>query len=98
MHTGQAMPILDENTNMHAVLLEMTSKCLGCVGFVNQKGEFTGMLTDGDLRRCLSSSILNAIGLEMKSLKNFISAKKQSNPQKSLWEFRVLRLHKRDNR
>lgn len=58
MHTGQAMPILDENSNMQAVLLEMTSKCLGCVGFINQKGEFTGMLTDGDLRRCLSASIL----------------------------------------
>ena len=29
MHTGQSMPILDENANMQAVLLEMTSKCLG---------------------------------------------------------------------
>ena len=58
MHVGQAMPILDENSNMQAVLLEMTSKCLGCVGFVNQAGDLTGMLTDGDLRRCLSSSIL----------------------------------------
>lgn len=59
MHTGQAMPILDENSNMQAVLLEMTSKCLGCVGFINQNGDFTGMLTDGDLRRCLSASILD---------------------------------------
>lgn len=59
MHTGQDMPILDENSNMQAVLLEMTSKCLGCVGFINQNGDFTGMLTDGDLRRCLSASILN---------------------------------------
>ena len=58
MHTGQEMPILDENSNMQAVLLEMTSKCLGCVGFVNNKGDLTGMLTDGDLRRCLSPSIL----------------------------------------
>jgi arabinose-5-phosphate isomerase len=58
MHTGQDMPILDENSNMQAVLLEMTSKCLGCVGFINQNGDFTGMLTDGDLRRCLSASIL----------------------------------------
>ena len=71
MHTGQAMPLLDENSNMQAVLLEMTSKCLGCVGFINQKGEFTGMLTDGDLRRCLSSSILNekAINLMTKNPK-----------------------------
>ena len=59
MHTGQDMPILDENSNMQAVLLEMTSKRLGCVGFINQMGELTGMLTDGDLRRCLSPKILD---------------------------------------
>ncbi len=59
MHTGQAMPILDENSNMQSVLLEMTSKCLGCVGFINQNGDLTGILTDGDLRRCLSPSILS---------------------------------------
>lgn len=58
MHTGQEMPILDENSNMQAVLLEMTSKRLGCVGFINQTGELTGILTDGDLRRCLSAKIL----------------------------------------
>lgn len=71
MHTGQDMPILDENSNMQAVLLEMTSKRLGCVGFVNQNGDFTGMLTDGDLRRYLSASILEekAINLMTKSPK-----------------------------
>ena len=36
----------------------MTSKRLGCVGFINNNGELTGMLTDGDLRRCLSAQIL----------------------------------------
>lgn len=59
MHTGQDMPLLDENANMQAVLLEMTSKCLGCVGFVNSAGILTGILTDGDLRRCLSAQILS---------------------------------------
>lgn len=71
MHSGQEMPLLDENSNMQAVLLEMTSKCLGCVGFVDSDGDLTGMLTDGDLRRCLSSSILNekAINLMTKNPK-----------------------------
>ena len=59
MHTGQDMPVLDENANMQAVLLEMTSKRLGCVGFVNSAGILTGILTDGDLRRCLSAQILS---------------------------------------
>ena len=59
MHTGQDMPLLDENANMQAVLLEMTSKRLGCVGFVNSAGILTGILTDGELRRCLSAQILS---------------------------------------
>ena len=58
MHTGEEMPILEENSDMQRVLLEMTSKRLGCVGFINLNGELTGMLTDGDLRRCLSPQIL----------------------------------------
>lgn len=58
MHVGEEMPLLDENADMQAVLLEMTSKRLGCVGFVNTQGLLTGMLTDGDLRRWLSPQIL----------------------------------------
>ncbi len=65
MHTGQDMPVLDENSNMQAVLLEMTSKRLGCVGFINQSGELTGILTDGDLRRCLSAKILEEKAIDL---------------------------------
>lgn len=65
MHTNQEMPILNENSNMQAVLLEMTSKRLGCVGFINTDGELTGILTDGDLRRCLSSKILEEKAIDL---------------------------------
>lgn len=71
MHTGDEMPVLEENSDMQRVLLEMTSKRLGCVGFINSNGELTGMLTDGDLRRCLSPQILEekAINLMTKNPK-----------------------------
>lgn len=59
MHTDEEMPILEETSNMQQVLLEMTSKRLGCVGLINSSGILTGMLTDGDLRRCLSNKILD---------------------------------------
>lgn len=59
MHTDSEMPILSEDSNMQQVLLEMTSKRLGCVGFINNDGILTGMLTDGDLRRCLDSEIFS---------------------------------------
>ena len=39
MHKNSEMPILEEHSNMQQVLLEMTSKRLGCVGFINQEGK-----------------------------------------------------------
>ncbi len=65
MHKGADMPLLDEKANMHDVLLEMTGKRLGCVGFTDETGNLTGMLTDGDLRRCLSNDILNKRGIDV---------------------------------
>ena len=65
MHTGDEMPILEENSDMQRVLLEMTSKRLGCVGFINNEGKLTGMLTDGDLRRCLSAQVLEKKAIEL---------------------------------
>ena len=58
MHKGESMPILPYNASMHDALIEMTSKRLGCVGFIDESGNLTGIITDGDLRRCLSSDIL----------------------------------------
>ncbi len=59
MHTGEDMPVLYEESGMQNVLLEITSKRLGCVGFINNDGILTGMITDGDLRRCLSARIFD---------------------------------------
>ena len=57
MHKDNEMPILKENAGINDIILEMTSKRLGCVGFVNDKGELTGMFTDGDLRRCINHDL-----------------------------------------
>jgi arabinose-5-phosphate isomerase len=51
MHTGDDIPKVFEDTGMKQVILEMTSKRLGTTTVVNQKGELTGIFTDGDLRR-----------------------------------------------
>ena len=58
MHSGNEMPIVSEDTLMHDALLEMTSKMLGCVGIVNDNGILQGIITDGDLRRCLSPNLI----------------------------------------
>lgn len=58
MHTGDEMPLIGENAVMQDAILVMSSKMLGCVGIVNQNGELTGLITDGDLRRWMSPTLL----------------------------------------
>ena len=58
MHSGDEMPIIDENAIMQDALIVMTEKMLGCVGIVNKKGELIGMITDGDLRRWMSPNLI----------------------------------------
>jgi len=53
MHVKDALPLVAGDDPMKAVLIEMTSKRLGLAGVVNEQGELTGIITDGDLRRGL---------------------------------------------
>lgn len=59
MHRGEEIPLVKENADMQEAMLVMTSKMLGCVGIISEKGDLTGIITDGDLRRCMSSDILS---------------------------------------
>lgn len=59
MHTGDEIPLIGEDASMQEAMLTMSSKMLGCVGIVNNDGDLIGIITDGDLRRCMSSDILN---------------------------------------
>lgn len=56
MHTGDEMPILNEHASLRQVILTMSSKMLGCVGIVDENGNLSGMITDGDLRRAMVNS------------------------------------------
>jgi arabinose-5-phosphate isomerase len=53
MHTGEELPVVGLDTGADQVLLEMTSKRLGCTCVVDAEGRLQGMITDGDLRRSL---------------------------------------------
>ena len=65
MHKDTEIPILKETATINEIILEMTSKRLGCVGFVNKNNDFCGMFTDGDLRRCLNADLKNAKAFEI---------------------------------
>jgi len=51
MHAGKENPVVLEEATLKEAILEMTSKGLGCVSIINEKGKLTGIITDGDLRR-----------------------------------------------
>ena len=65
MHTGDEMPILEEHSTLKELILEMTSKRLGCVGLINKQGELTGIFTDGDLRRCIEKNAQTALAIDI---------------------------------
>ncbi|MCK5552505.1 MAG: KpsF/GutQ family sugar-phosphate isomerase [Deltaproteobacteria bacterium] len=53
MHTGEAFPMVGEDTLMREAIFEITSKRLGVTGVVDAGGKLVGVITDGDLRRAL---------------------------------------------
>jgi arabinose-5-phosphate isomerase len=59
MHTGAAVPLVSPNDPMSEALLVMTAKSFGCVGARNAEGRLVGVVTDGDLRRHMSASLLS---------------------------------------
>lgn len=58
MHKGEEIPLVYDTALMQEALLMMTSKMLGCVGIIDKDRHLLGIITDGDLRRCLSPDML----------------------------------------
>lgn len=55
-------PLVPESLGMGEVLLEITRRGFGVVGVTDAKGELTGIITDGDLRRHLEGLMLHRAG------------------------------------
>jgi arabinose-5-phosphate isomerase len=60
MHAGTEMPLAPPDMVMDAALLLMTEKRFGCLGVVDGDGRLIGIVTDGDLRRAMGPSLLEA--------------------------------------
>jgi len=61
MHTGDAIPLKPLGTRMSDALVEMSAKGFGCVCIVDQGGDITGIITDGDLRRHMRPDLMTAL-------------------------------------
>jgi arabinose-5-phosphate isomerase len=59
MHTGSEIPLATVGTHMSEAIAEMTAKTFGCVGITDRRGLLVGIITDGDLRRHMSTNLLD---------------------------------------
>ena len=57
MHSGERIPLVNENAKIKDALVEMSLKGLGMTAVVKSNGELAGLFTDGDLRRILDEKI-----------------------------------------
>ena len=67
MHSGDAIPLVQEDTVMKDALFVITEKGLGVTGVCDASGALKGVITDGDLRRALAKGfdILNQRAAEI---------------------------------
>ncbi len=56
MHTGNDLPLVDENEKMRNVISKIMEKKFGVAVVINKKGKMQGILVDGDLKRILLKS------------------------------------------
>ena len=57
MHRGPAVPLVGVGTTMAQALIRMSEGGFGCVGVTDGGGRLVGIVTDGDLRRHMSSDL-----------------------------------------
>lgn len=67
MKKGNDVPLVNENKLMPKILMEITSKRLGCTGVVDKENKLIGIITDGDLRRNIGSDFLKLNALKLMS-------------------------------
>jgi len=52
-HTGDSVPVINENRSVSDALFIMSDKGYGCTAIVDDNNKLSGIITDGDLRRGL---------------------------------------------
>lgn len=74
MRLGKDVPVVREQQVMSEVLLEMTSKNLGCTAVINDANQVTGIITDGDLRRHIIQDLLSQTALQVMTKNPIVTA------------------------
>ena len=56
IYTHNELPMVGPDTSLKDVILEISSKRLGCTAVIDDKQDLLGIITDGDLRRMLQKN------------------------------------------
>lgn len=59
MRPYEELPLVSKETLMSEALVVMTEKGFGCIGVLDDAKNLVGIITDGDLRRHMSPSLLS---------------------------------------
>jgi arabinose-5-phosphate isomerase len=65
MRINDDLPLVNDKAKLSDALIEMTKKCLGCIGIINEKQDLIGIITDGDIRRHIENNILDKNATEI---------------------------------
>ncbi len=58
MRKNKDLPLVKSDAKIEEILLEMTSKHLGCAGVLDEFGKLIGIITDGDIRRHINKDFM----------------------------------------
>ena len=72
MRKDSQIPVVKFNTKMSEVIIEMTSKHLGCTAVVDNENKMIGIITEGDLRRHLNQNFFSEIAKNIMTKKKLV--------------------------
>jgi arabinose-5-phosphate isomerase len=75
MHTGDAVPLVSEETLIKDAIYEISSKKMGITAVLNAEGKLVGVISDGDLRRWMEKTEKSGENLLSKKAKDIMTRK-----------------------
>lgn len=67
MRHKATFPLVQETADIKTVITSIASGQMGCVGITNAKGDYIGIVTDGDLRRALDGDVFTKTASQIMS-------------------------------
>ena len=84
MHTGDAVPVVAEDTPVRNAIYEISSKKMGVTAVVDAAGRLSGIISDGDLRRWMEKTEATGENLLAKHARDIMTRKPKTIDENAL--------------